>query len=207
MNAEEPAAVKKKPGFFARIRSLPGRLSTAGCAAWVLAIFLVVLVAVVWTVFFLDPNHVPWHHSMTWLRIVVIALLVVATPYVFYRALRLWLRGDRSRFPEIDYAWKAGVESLEKNGISLKSTPVFLVLGFPGEQTEKGLMDASGLSFRVRGVPEGPGPLHWYANTEAIYLVCSNASWLSFLNDLVEKQARRALSADLPTEPGGEHEA
>jgi len=203
MSSDE-AAPAEKPGLFARIRSLPATWTTAGCVSVILAFFLVLTVITVWTVFLLDPNHVPWRHSMSWVRMAAVVALTIVTPYVCYRTLRLWMEGDQSRFPEIDYAWKAGMEALRKNGISMKSTPVFIVLGSPGERLEKALVDASGLSFRVRGVPDGPGPLHWYANAEGIYVVCSSASWLSCLNVLIEGRAHHVSSTDVPSELDGD---
>jgi hypothetical protein len=64
-----------------------------------------------------------------------------------------------------------------------------LVLGSSSERQEKAIMAASGLGFRVAGIPEGPAPLRWYANPDRIYIFCSDASRLSALARLVEKRA------------------
>src|SRR5690242_19741858 len=95
--AEKKEAGKKKPaarsggGMGGRIRSM---FSAAGCAATLTAVFLVCLVSAVWIVFWLDPSNIPWRHVMSWSRILVIVLLVIAIPLVLYRAIRLWLEGD-----------------------------------------------------------------------------------------------------------------
>ena len=184
----------KKPGFFRKLFTFPQRMSLAGCASLMLAIALIIIVIVVWVVFALDKSNVPWRHSMSWWRISAIILLTIITPIVFYRALRFWLMGEISQYPDIDFAWRAGVEALETNGVPLNSTPIFLILGMPSEELEKAMIDATGLSLRVRGIPEGPGALHWYANTEGIYLVCSDAGSLTALNTLVHNRAQQSLS-------------
>ena len=88
---KEPAKKKKDakaagPGLSARIA---GMFNAAGCASCLTAVFLVLLVAGVWTVFWLEPGNIPWRHAMSWTRIVLVMLLVIAIPLVLYRAIRL----------------------------------------------------------------------------------------------------------------------
>jgi hypothetical protein len=193
------APAEKPPGkisqWVSAILGFPRRLSTAARAAIVLEIFLCLVVFTVWIAFLTDRNNVPWRHSLTIERILVVLLLLLIIPLVFYRAVRLWTEGDRSQFPDLDYAWTAGLASLSEHGLSLESIPVFLVLGSANEAQEKALMTASGMGFRVRGIPEGPAPVHWYANVERIYLFCSEASWLSGLASKVDRRIRRNLAA------------
>jgi hypothetical protein len=187
-----PPPKRSRGGFLLapfRGLSLPGR------AAWVLFLFLLVLVLVVWTVYFLNPIHVPWRHAMSWSRMGTVMALIVVTPLTLYWALRFWLIRYQSRFPDIDRAWNAGVRALRSNGISLRSTPVFIILGCPSPELEQSLMDASGRDFLVRGVPQGPAPMHWYACAEAIYLVCSETGWISRLNQVVQQQALKEETA------------
>jgi hypothetical protein len=166
-------------------------------AALVLGLSLLVLVAIAWTIFSLSPSHVPWRHAMAWTRIGIVIALVFLVPLTFYWMLRLWLVGYRSRFPDIDEAWNAGLQALARNGISLRAAPVFLILGVPSADLERSIMEACGGEFSVRGVPEGPAPLHWYANADRIYLVCSEVGWLSRVNREVN-QAQSAASNALP---------
>jgi hypothetical protein len=173
------------------------RLSLQAKAAFVLGFFLLVLVAVAWTIFSLSSSHVPWRHAMTWTRILSVVALLFLIPLVFYWMLRFWLVGYRSRFPDIDEAWNAGVKALARNGISLRTEPVFLILGVPSADLERSIMDACGGEFSVRGVPEGPAPLHWYANADRIYLVCSEVGWLSRINREVN-QAQGSASNAVP---------
>ena len=173
------------------------KLSSHAKASLVLGLFLAILVAIAWTVFSLSPSHVPWRHAMTWTRIIAVIALVFLVPLAFYWMVRFWLVGYRSRFPDIDHAWNAGVEALARNGISLRAAPVFLILGVPSADLERSLMDACGSEFAIRGVPEGPAPLHWYANADRIYLVCSEVGWLSRINREVH-QAQLATSNAAP---------
>ena len=173
------------------------KLSTHAWAALVLGIFLLVLVLVAWTIFSLSPTHVPWRHAMPWPRIISVVALVFLVPLTFYWALRFWLVGYRSRFPDVDHAWNAGLQALARNGISLRDAPVFLILGIPSPELERSLMDACGGEFAVRGAPEGPAPLHWYASADRIYLVCSEVGWLSRINREVH-QAQGARSDAAP---------
>jgi hypothetical protein len=187
-----PPPKRSRGGFFTgpfRRLSLPGR---AGCA---LFLFLLVLVLVAWTLYFLNPVHVPWRHAMSWSRMGIVLALVVVTPLTLYWALRYWLIRYQSRFPDIDRAWEAGVQALRNHGISLRTTPVFVILGSPSPELEQSLMDASNREFLVRGVPEGPAPLHWYASDEGIYLVCSEVGWISRLNRVVHQQTTKEDSS------------
>jgi hypothetical protein len=200
MNSKGANPPQKRPFWSAIMAPFQG-LSLPARASLVLGLFLVLLVVVAWTSFLLNPAHVAWRHAISWTRIAAVVALVFLTPVTFYWALRFWLVGYRSRFPDIDYAWKAGIEALKRNGISLKATPVFLVVGLPSPELEEAIMDACGREFTVRGVPEGPAPLHWYANLEAIYLVCSEAGWLSRVNRVVHQQIRRTKSLpEIPAE-------
>ena len=145
-NSEEQK--KKRPGLFLRIVTFPVRISFAARIAWLLFVFLVLLVTIAWLVFLLGPSHVPWRHSMTWSRILAVIGLTLIVPIIVYRALRLWLDGESSPFSDIDYAWKAGLVALEEHGLRIDSMPVFLVLGVSGPLQEKAIVEATGLSFR-----------------------------------------------------------
>ncbi|MGC3967855.1 MAG: hypothetical protein QM775_10930 [Pirellulales bacterium] len=161
--------------------------TTPGCAGCLSAVFLVTTVATVWTYFLLDESNVPWRHSMSPLRIGFVLLMVLLIPLIVRKTVQLWLDTETARFPDVDYAWKAGLEALAANGISLTSAPVFVILGSSGERQERALLDDPALKLRVAGVPEGPAPLHWYAGKEAIYLFCTDTSWTSALASLREE--------------------
>lgn len=197
--SDEESPPKKKQGFFKRLITAPSRWSLAMWAAMVLGLFLFVLVVTMWFLFFLDPNHVPWRHSMTWWRITIVLVLMFVTPYVFYRSLKLWLEGDVVRYPDVERAWREGVAAMKRHDISVDSTPVFLILGVPNDRLESTLMEASGIALTAPKSPEGSAPLHWYANADAIYIVCSDVGWLAALHKQVGK---RSVEMSMPPEGG-----
>jgi len=180
-----------KPTFWQRLTAPYRRLSLPARASFALGLFLVLLIIVAWVAFALNPIHVMWRHAVSWPRVFAVLALAILAPITFYWTLRLWLIGYRSRFPEIDVAWNAGQEALKRHGISIESTPLFLVLGVPSMELEDAMVDACGREFSVRGIPEGPAPMHWYANGEAIYVVCSEVGWLSRINRVVHQQSLR----------------
>jgi len=205
-----PAPLAKPPGkikrFFLWIIGIPRRalaMSVPAKAAWVAVVVLLAIVAVAWTALLADPDSVPWSHVMTpdgpfsASRIVAVAVLLVLIPLFLYLGLKLWLEGDMSRFPDVDFAWRAGLTALERNGLDISSVPIFLVLGSASPQQERALFDASGLALRVRGVPEGPAPLHWYASPEAIYVCCTEASWTSALAAFEATRSLTEMSSNL----------
>ena len=128
-------------------------------------------------------------------RWLIIPLLVITIPIVVYHALKLWLEGEVSPFPDIDFAWKTGMAELERNGMDLSQVPIFLVLGTADETQNRSLFDASRLSFRLRELPPGPAALHWYANPDGIYLVCTDTGCLSTLSGLAKKSVQDETDA------------
>lgn len=174
-------------------------LSLPAQVALLVGVFLVLCVAIVGVAYLYNQELVPWRHTLTFGRVSLIAVLIVVIPIVVYKALKLWLEGEVSRFPDIDYAWKAGVTELERNGLNLHDVPLFLVLGSSGEQQERALFNAAGLGLRVAQTPQGPAALHWYANPDGIYLVLSEASCLS---KLAELGRTRPIQGSLESPPG-----
>jgi hypothetical protein len=149
-----------------------------------LALFLglCLLLTVLAVGFGLRINRADWDPQQWLAGIFVIALLVILIPVVFYFTLRLWLEGELSAFQEIDHAWRAGLAELRRQGLDLGQIPVFLVVGSQGEEQERGFFQASRWSLNVKDVPEGLQPLHWYANPEAIFVVCTDVGCLSKLS-------------------------
>lgn len=162
-------------------------VTTPGCASCLTTLFLVFTVIAAILIFLSDPNHVPWQHTVGWPRIAVVLILLVAIPMVVHRLVRLWLEGEQSRFPDLEYAWNAGLHALASNGLSIRSIPIYLVVGTKSERQERAIFGASRTGMRVEGVPEGPAPIHWYANPDGIYICCSDASWTSALASLREE--------------------
>jgi hypothetical protein len=175
--------------------SLPARI------AWLMAFALVLGAVVTVIAFYYTNDHTfPWA-KFSWGYNLVVVLLIIVIPPVLYITLKLWLEGEISPFPDIDHAWKAGLAELAQHALDLRETPLFLVLGSAGEMQEKGVFEASGLSLNVREFPKGPAALHWYANADGIYLVCTNVGGLSKTANLGHQAAEEESSKPGPMAP------
>jgi hypothetical protein len=175
--------------------SLPARV------AILVAIFLVIFVVTAFVGFYFTKDRASWNYWINPVRVVTITILVVVIPILVYRVLKLWLQGEESLFPDIDYAWKAGLGELKRHQLDVCEVPLFLVLGSAGGEFEKALFDASRLSLRVADFPQGPAALHWYANPNGIYLVCTDAGCLSRLATVAREVTAQEVAGPLPAAP------
>jgi len=173
--------------------SLPARV------AIFLFLFLVICVVVSFLVFAKAEGRPFVAAKMRY--IVVIVVLVIAIPLVVYKLLKVWIEGDVSPFTDIDHAWNAGVAELRRHGLDLAETPLFLVLGSQDEAQEKALFDGSRLSFNLREAPVGPAAIHWYANPDAIYIVCTRVGSLSRLAEMDKKSRDDRKARPSPAAP------
>jgi hypothetical protein len=113
-----------------------------------------------------------------WLPLVFLLVYVLA--WLSWWAIRQ-LGPDRlgGEFPDLDQAWGEARQLLADNGIDLRTTPVFLVIGEPQGGTEL-LFAASRWAFQVRYAAAGGEPaLHVYGNREAVFVACGSASLLT----------------------------
>ena len=170
-------------------------LSMPAQVALLVWLFLVICVVIVAVAVAWNPELVPWRHQLTGGRVMMVCVLIIAIPIVVYKALKLWLEGEASRFPDIDYAWKAGLAEMDKNGLDINQIPLFLIIGSATEQQERSLFGAGRVGLRVRQTPQGPAAIHWYANPDGIYLVATEAGTLSRLANL-----SRTITPDMPLE-------
>lgn len=170
------------PGELLRSGRRVSGLSLPARVAFLTALVLVLCVAIEVVVFYYRKDR-PFFQALVRQPYYIpgIALLLVLIPIVVYYAMKLWLEGDVSPFEDIDRAWQAGLDALDRQGFNIAQIPLFLILGSSGEEQEQALFSAAKLSLNIKGVPAGPAALHWYANPEGIYVVASNASALSRL--------------------------
>ncbi len=194
--------------------SAPGRLLSSGRSVWgislparaaiLVAIFLL-LCGIVSFIVFPYLGWTPHFKTRMHYHVGSLLVLVVVIPIAVYYALKVWLEGEVSPFEDVDKAWKAGMEELERHGLDISQIPVFLVLGSSAEVQEKAVFDASRLSLNLRGLPQGPSALHWYANPDGIYIVCANTSGLSRLAAVARSVAEEDKSRPAPAlaQPAG----
>jgi hypothetical protein len=119
-------------------------------------------------------------------RILGTLVFWIILPNIAYFGIRYWNRVEDSLYPDIDEAWRGGIEALRNAGMSIDSAPLFLVLG--GSDVEDAFvsaMRAGGLAFRVERAPTAAGiapALRWYASDSAIYLLSPRVGALSSLS-------------------------
>jgi hypothetical protein len=160
-------------------------LSFAARVAVLLGTALCLLVGTAFVCYALTSQRPDWSVVLRWPVLLTIVVLLVAIPLAVYHALRLWLEGDQSRYPDIDQAWQTGLEELHKQAVNLQQVPLFLVLGSPGRELSDALLASTGYERVVDGSPEGRAPLCWYATREAVFLFTEETGCLSRLSSVV----------------------
>lgn len=176
------------PGRF--LRWVGKKITSFSFAAWVgwFVFFALILIVVVFWFVLHHDGDVPWQQTLTVERVVV-ALLVLLIPFVTHQAVLNWTESVTSEFPDIQDAWNKGLSALREQNLRLDSHPLFLITGTVDLRQERSLMTASNMQFVVEAAPAGPAPLHFYATSGAIYLILSDASYLSAVSRLVESQS------------------
>ncbi|MEM0926832.1 MAG: type VI secretion protein IcmF/TssM N-terminal domain-containing protein [Planctomycetota bacterium] len=154
-------------------------LSLQARAAWLL-FFGLLTIAIVWAVLRASLTNIEQPQVFYWRTLPVLFILVAAIPLVVWYALKLWLEGEPSEFPDIDRAWESARETMREHSIDPSETPLFLILGPGSVDSVNSFMASSNAQFPVR-VPLGPGPIHVFANQQAIYVVCTECCQLSKL--------------------------
>ena len=127
-----------------------------------------------------------------------IAVLVVVIPIVVYRAVTLWMFDESARYPDIAYAWNAGIAELAIHGMSLDSAPLFLIIGTGSERMRRSFMAAAGGEFFMEGVCESGSALYWYANSDGIFIYLNDVCWANAAISLVRSKRRRPTPRCLP---------
>ena len=180
----------------------PQKTSLAVKASCLTFVFLFLTAIAIWIYLIRSPVGVGFTTATGWGRILFVLLLIIVIPIVVFRTITLFMMRETSKFADIDFAWRAGLEALGQNGMSLNSAPIFLVFGGTGPHARRNFMHAAGYEFRVDGVPDGPAPLHWYANPNAIYIALNDASWL-YRACTMPTGRNRPLPSDQPRSTSG----
>jgi hypothetical protein len=148
---------------------------------WVLHLLLVTAIAVgLWFVqkyFAISLNL----GGPVWLRPFWLSILFLLVYLLVWQAWWLWMllqpSAGGSEFPDIDEAWGGVLAALDKAGIGIADTPVFLVLGSTAAP-EDALFKAIPRGLVVAGGTAGSAPLRVYASRDAIYLTLPGVTLL-----------------------------
>ncbi|TWU45183.1 hypothetical protein Q31b_03540 [Novipirellula aureliae] len=138
------------------------------------------IVATVWVIMRAMLDDRIQLSQFLWREFPVIVVLVLVIPIVVWYALKLWLEGEPSPYPEIDRVWDAALASMAQQSIDPSETPLFIVMGPSSVTAANAFMASSCLQFPVT-VPVGPAPLHVFANQQGIYVVCTESCCLAGL--------------------------
>jgi hypothetical protein len=190
-------------GFMAL--SLPARI------AWATAFFLTFFVLLTLCALLFSGGS-GWTTLQAWWSpgkgLSVIGLVLLVSVLVYYAA-RLWLHRDGFRFPDIDAAWRAAVEEMERQQIDLRNSPLFLVIGCDGQEQERAIIGDAPVKFLVVSSPSGSGPLHAYAGHDGVFVCLSSIGQACLLADALRsllpsnrRLAGAARSPLLPTSAG-----
>ncbi len=168
-------------------------LTLAARIAWAVALLQVFVVLMTLVVIFTTGGAAVFEAWWTPSKALALLLLLAVVPLLVYWSARLWFQHDTARWPDIDKAWREALVELDRQGIELASTPLFLVLGCDGGPREAELFTAAPVSFDVRAAPQGSAPLHVYAGPEGIF-VC-----LATIGQTCKLMAQTAASTEQPT--------
>jgi hypothetical protein len=187
------------PSRWATIPRKLAQISLPALVSIVVFLFLTA-VAVGWRIYLAGQDRTyeaPW-----FARIPLLVVLIILITIIAYYTVKVWIEGEGSPFEDIDRAWQAGIEALERNHFDLRQIPLFLMVGSEGPDQNRVLMGASRLSLTVDNVPPGPAALHWYANQDAVYLVCTEVGCISKLAHQARQGGVSTVSGPAPSSGG-----
>jgi len=150
-----------------------GRASVATRIAWIVALFQFVVVVLAVSVVLGTGERAVLQSWWSPGKAIALVLLLVLVPLLVYQAARLWLEHQGGRWPDIAAAWSAAGDELGRQQISLTESPLFLVLGSDGGESERALFAEPPTPIVVEQSPPGGGPLHVFASRDAIFVCFS----------------------------------
>jgi hypothetical protein len=124
-----------------------------------------------------------------WPWFIGVNLLIIVIPIVVYRAVALWMFDEIARFPDIAGAWRAGLAELQRQGMTLDSAPLFLVLGTGNDKLRRNFMSAADRDYRIDGGADSAAPIYWYANDDGIFLYLNDVTWTNAAITMYEVHA------------------
>ena len=132
-----------------------------------------------------------------WLKPIWLPLVFLLLYFIAWQAWWVWKllqpEAIASEFPDLDDAWGEVVDSLQKAGIGVGDTPVFLVFGRVNGADEALFQGLPGGLVVTGGSPTG-SPVRAFANRDAVYVTCVGASLLG--NPVVVSDTSGAAVSD-----------
>lgn len=173
-------------------------ITIATILRWVLHVLLIFLVLVgLWYLNWLLGLEKVLQSPWPFLHPFWLPILFLLAYALLWLGIWLWKLSAPDRlswdYPDLTAAWEIAVQALERAGIDVKDTPVFLVLG-QNEGSLEQLFGSAALRLRITA-PRGKGiALRVYADEERILVTCPGASVLARQARFLMQQTQR-LSA------------
>ncbi len=193
----------KVAGVFALLLPMFGRVTGVrrSTVFWVVHVVLVagVVAGLWWLNRWLDlPRYL--RAPAGWMATVWLPMLFVLLYAILWLGYGLWVASrpgaSTSAFPDIDAAWAGVTAALDRAGLDLSRTPLFLVLGRPRDG-EAGLFAAAGLPLNPMG-PAAPAAVRAYAGPAAVFLVAPDCCLTGGLAAWAERLPDPAADDDPP---------
>lgn len=142
--------------------------------------------------------------SRYWLPLFAVCLYAMTwLGWLLWRVLGIEIEAPTSDYPDIDRAWEQASEALDRAGIHLDDTPLYLILGWTGS-SEEALFRSAGIKSVVKQIPGGSeAPLHVTAGRDAIWVSCPGASLLGQVNPAVGGGGGGYAGDEMMTMSGG----
>lgn len=169
-----------------------GRLSLP--TKWALLSLLFLLIA--WTAAVLSHLWNEDRQEFNW--VVYFALpspFLILIPTLVYFFVRYYMMEEVSRYPDIDRVWYEGLEQAASNGLNVRRTPIFLVLGTNDLRTNRNIVGAMDIEIPVNAPASGDPPISFHASDSSVFVFLNDCSCVSRLG---KSRPLAALSAAQP---------
>jgi hypothetical protein len=143
---------------------------------------------------------------LNFVRDIWLPLLFLLVYFIAWQAWWVWRllqpEAMASVFPDLDEAWGQVVSSLEKAGIGVGDTPVFMMFGRVAGVDEAIFQGVPGGLAVTGGSPSG-SPVRAFANRDAIFVTCPGASLLGNPGTIQQGSPGQGLDQSIQAGRGG----
>ena len=135
-----------------------------------IGVILTIVTTSLWIIYGFDPRLVNLGNYMSWTRIALLLVLLVAVSLSTWLTIRIWTGGvffpDRS----IDREFAAGVRAMRTRGILPSSLPINLLIGSPTAEDSTRFVSQTSSVLRSDSKIESAATVQWLASSQAITL-------------------------------------
>jgi len=126
----------------------------------------------------------------------VLFLMLTALSWIAYFWWKLFNAGDAAEYPDIEAAWREGVDKLRASGVAVADLPLYLVLGRP-RGGDAALFLNSQQKIQFTAPKADSAPVRLFAGPTALFVTCSGAStWGKYVARLSDAESVGGDSPD-----------